>query len=189
MNQVIPYTTLPDPAPAGFSDAVFANGGYISSAPDGWHVNDAAAVLALYRTYSGSAAELTFSRNAKLAQLAALYLSKFAGGFNYTGPDAVKRTFQIDPTSQFNIDVQANASLGSILNGEAWDTTSYFIAADNSHMALPTAQAMRAFSLATRAYVSATILNNRALKDAISGAANMAALAAIDISAGWPSNP
>lgn len=194
---ILPITSLPGwPTPAagvmgGLATALQAAGvvGTVFISPDGIHVPDVTTAQNFLSAYTGSAAELAFSKNAKLDQLAAIYLDKFGAGFNYTGPDAVKRTFQIDPTSQFNIDVQANASLGAVLNGEAWDQTSYFIAADNSHMATPRAQDMRAFALATRAYVSGIILNNRALKDRIGAAADMATLAAIDLNSGWPANP
>lgn len=192
--QTVPYTTVSNVQPDGLASSFVAQGHAVAMAPDGWSVDDAAAFQAFVASYPGSATQLAWAKTnthstGKIDQLAAIYLGKFGAGFNYTGPDGVKRTFQIDPTSQFNIDVQANASLGSIMAGEAWDQTSYFIAADNSHMATPRAQDMRAFALATRSYVSVLILNNRALKDAISGAANMAALAAIDINAGWPTNP
>lgn len=187
--QTVSYSTVASTQAAGLAAAFEAQGHIISQAPDGWLVDDATAFQALASTYAGSPAQLAWAKNSAISQLAALYLGKFGAGFNYTGADGVKRTFQIDPTSQFNIDVQANASLGAVLNGEAWDQTSYFIAADNSHMATPRAQDMRAFALATRAYVSTIILNNRALKDRIGAAADMATLAAIDLNSGWPANP
>lgn len=188
---ILPITSLPawpTPAAGVMSGLVsLLPGAFIS--PDGIHVSDVATAQNFLSSYVGSAAQLAFNKSALLDQLAALYLSKFGAGFNYTGPDAVKRSFQIDATSQFNIDVQANASLGALLNSEVWDTTSYFIDANNLHMATPRAQDMRAFALATRSHVSAIILNNRALKDKINAAATMATLAAIDLNSGWPANP
>lgn len=204
---IISYQTIPFPPADGFVAAVTAAGQHISSGPDGWHVDDAATAQAIFNSFAGSAAQLAHAKanangTGKFNQLAAIYFGKFAAGFNYTGPDGVKRTFQIDAQSQFNIDVQANASLGAIINSvalvtqpgsgleaETWDANSYFIAADNSHMATPLARDMRAFALATRGYVSALILNNRALKDRIAAATDMATLNAIDITAGWPANP
>lgn len=187
---ILPITSIPGwPAPLpGVMETLQAATAYEIS-PDGLHVGDAATAQSVLSSYAGSADELAFNKSAKLVQLSTVYLTKFGAGFNYTGPDQVKRTFQIDATSQFNIDVQANASLGAIINGEAWDQSAYFIAADNSHMATPTPQAMRAFALTVRAYVQGLILNNRALKDTIGAAADMATLNAIDITAGWPANP
>lgn len=188
---ILPITLLPNwPAPPqGIMVDLQAAVGPCCIAPDGLHVPDTVAAQAYLSSYVGGAAELAFNRSTKLGQLAIIYGSKFVFGFNYTGPDGVKRTFQIDPTSQFNIDVQANASLGSILNGEAWDATSYFIAADNSRMPTSTAADMRTFALAARGYVSSLILHNRTLKDQIAAAPGMATLGLIDITSGWPENP
>lgn len=167
---------------AGFSDVV-------SHTPDGILVSDVDTARAFIAGYVGSAAQLAFEKDAKLAQLTELYAGKYAAGLSYVGPDGVKRTFQIDPQSQFNIDVQANAALGAILAGEPWFEGSYFVAADNSHMGLPTARDMRAFALAARSYVAGLILCNRALKDAIGAASTTGALQVIDIDASWPANP
>lgn len=177
------------PLAAGCPDALATAGVAFEIAPDGFYASDATQAQAIINGYAGSATELAWHKADILAQLGNLCLSKYAGGFNYSGADNVQRNFQIDPQSQFNIDVQANASLGAIMNGEAWDSNSYFIASDNSHMPTPTPQAMRAFSLAARAYVAGLILHNRALKDQINAAADLATLQAIDITAGWPGNP
>jgi hypothetical protein len=117
------------------------------------------------------------------------FLARLAAGFNYTGPDGVARTFQIDPTSQFNIDVQANAALGAIVNNEFWHPGSYFIDANNDHMSTPTAQDMRAFAQAARLYVATLILTRRALKDLIGTLPSIAACDAFDDAQGWPANP
>jgi hypothetical protein len=55
-------------------------------------------------------------------------------------------------------------------------------------MPTPTAQDMRNFALAARSYVAGLILNNRATKDAVAAASDMAAIKAIDITSGWPSD-
>ena len=186
---ILPITTIPGwpiPLPGVIEALQAAMQCFIS--PDGLHVADAATAQGVLGSYVGSAAQLTFNKSATIDQLAELYASKYAAGFNYTGPDSVKRTFQIDPTSQFNIDVQANASLGAILNGEVWDPNSFFIASDNSHMLTPTAQDMRTFALAARTYVSGLIIHNSALKNQINSASDMISLNSIDITAGWPTN-
>lgn len=193
---LIPTNKIPGwpTPPAGVLDACedaleaagFARGA--SNTPDGILVSDVDTALAFFERYAGSVEQLEFNRKAKLANLAATYAAKYDAGFNYTGPDGVKRTFQIDPQSQFNIDVRSNAALGSILAGEDWFTGSYFIAADNTRMYLPTAQDMRKFALAARSYVSSLILTNRAIKDALKGAQTLSVLNAIDPTSLWPTN-
>ena len=150
-----------------------------------WLADDPVAVQAIISGFD----PLTQPRADKNAAIGAVFAVKFASGFSYVGSDSVRRTFQLDANSQFAIDVQANVSLGSIMAGEPWDTTSYFIAADNSHMPTPTALSMRNFALAVRAYCGAIILRNRALKDAVLAATTQPALDAIDPTSGWPVAP
>lgn len=183
---VVPYTSVPANAPQWFSQAFNATGHSAAQAPDGWHVDDANAFLKYYATFDGSADQLAWTKSNSfsgglLDQLEKGYTDKYPDGFDYTGPDSVTRTFQIDPQSQFNIDVMANVALGAMVNGEPWDAKSYFIAADNSHMALPTAKDMRTFALAVRSYVAGLILKNRAVKDEIVAATTSAQVQAVDI--------
>lgn len=201
METILPITNIPGwPAPlSGVIEGLQAVTSCFIS-PDGLHVGDIDAAQAFLASFVGSDTQLAHNKDVWLGNLSATYLGKFAAGFNYTGPDKILRTFQIDPTSQFNIDVQANASLGAImaqvalvtqsgsLTGEIWDANSYFIAIDNSHMPTPTPQDMRTFALAVRGYVSGLILWNRALKDQIIAAADMKTLSTIDVTAGWPAN-
>lgn len=158
----------------------------------GWQVAGDAPVAtqaqSVIDAYAGSPAELQYWQAQKLAALAAVYVGKYAAGFSYTGPDGTKRNFQIDPDSQRNIDVQANKAIGAILNGEAWDSGSYWVAADNTQMPLATAQAMRAFAIAAGQYVATLILTNRAIKDQIIAATTVAGVQAIDVTSGWPGN-
>lgn len=198
---IIPITSLPGwpTFPDGLATKL-ANVTPCFVSPEGLHVGDIDAAQAFLASFVGSDTQLAHNKDVWLGNLSATYLGKFAAGFNYTGPDKILRTFQIDPTSQFNIDVQANASLGAImaevalvtqsgsLTGEIWDANSYFIAADNSHMPTPTPQDMRTFALAVHGYVSGLILWNRALKDQINAAADMKTLSTIDVTAGWPVN-
>ena len=165
--------------------AVTAAGHAIWNENGVWLADDPVAVQAIINGFD----PLTQPRADKNAAIGVVFAVKFASGFSYVGSDSVRRTFQLDANSQFAIDVQANVSLGSIMAGEPWDSTSYFIAADNSHMPTSTAISMRNFALAVRSYCSAIILRNRALKDAVIAAKSHADLDAIDPTSGWPVAP
>ena len=149
---------------------------------DGFASTDPPAAQALI---DNEAAWLPSAKQLASDQVDALYDDKIAAGFSYAGPDGAQRSFQIDATGQFNIDAQSNAALGAILNGEPWPSGVYFVAADNSHMPLPTAADMRAFATAAHAYVAGLILARRALKDAIGAATTATELDALDLTAGW----
>jgi hypothetical protein len=103
-------------------------------------------------------------------------------GFTWTGA-----LFQIDSDSQARIAAMGIMALGTITDpaGSPWPPGFYWVAADNSHVAMDAA-AMYAFGRAVGSHVSACVLRLRAIKDAIAGAADQAALAAIDVTAGYP---
>jgi hypothetical protein len=181
---VIPITSIPGwPSPPDGIMTLLAEITPCFVSPDGLHADDVDAAQDFLDAFVGSASQLEYNKDAWLTNLATLYADKYATGFNYDG-----YTFQIDARSQGNIDGQATAALGSILNGEVWDANSYFVAADNSRMPLPTAEAARMFSLAAHNYIADLILNNRKLKDEINGATTMAELEIVDINSGWPAN-
>jgi hypothetical protein len=117
-------------------------------------------------------------RNAAADHFAAL----MAAGFTYSGA-----LFQIDSPAQAQIAAMGVMALGSITDpaGSPWPAGFYWIAADNSHVAMDAAQ-MYAFGRAAGAYVSTCVLRLRAIKDAIAAAADQAALDAIDVTAGYP---
>ena len=69
--------------------------------------------------------------------------------------------------------------------GSPWPGGFYWIAADNSHVAMD-APTLYAFGRAVAAYVSACVLTLRAIKDAIAAATDQATLDAIDVAAGYP---
>jgi hypothetical protein len=96
-------------------------------------------------------------------------------------------TMQIDAASQANIGGAVSAALLSSQNPTdfSWDSGFYWVAADNSHIAMTAAQ-MVAFGHAVFEYVRLTRMNIRAIKDAIAAAAAQAALDAIDVTAGYP---
>jgi len=119
---------------------------------------------------------------AKASAAEAHFQGLIAAGFTWSGT-----LFQIDDASQTRIAAMGALALGSIADaaGSPWDGGFYWVAADNSHVPMDAA-ATYAFARAVALHVSACILNLRAIKDAIAGAADQAALDAIDIAAGYP---
>ncbi len=105
-----------------------------------------------------------------------------AAGFSFNGA-----VYQVDAGSQASIAAMGIMALGSITDpaGSPWPAGFYWIAADNSHVAMD-APTMYAFGRAVAGYVSACVLRLRAIKDAIAAAADQAALDAIDVTAGYP---
>jgi hypothetical protein len=160
--------------------------------PDGLHVGDTVAAQNFLSAYAGSASELTFNQAQQQTALATLFGSKFIAGFKYTVPGDASgsHNYQIDPASVANI-VGAGAWASSAVAGlpgvAAWPTGFTWIDASNNAVPMTAAQCA-GFASAVGAYITALILNNRALKTAVASAASMTALAAIDITQGWSSN-
>lgn len=115
-----------------------------------------------------------------LGRLALQYQSLYDAGRNYQG-----KNFQIDETSLRNIN--GGASMAMIANAAGQPFSQTWIAADNSTILLD-GQAMIAFGLNVGAYVSALVLNNRALKDQIAALTTIADCDAFDVTQGWPAN-
>ena len=90
------------------------------------------------------------------------------------------KVLQVDPQSQALISSSAlMASLGVLPEGFSWRM------ADNSFLSLDAA-GMTVMATAAGAYVNALKRAAWALIDAIEAAADKAALAAVDLDAGWP---
>jgi len=172
-------TVIPTPElHLGLIEALEAAGLSPTRSPDGLHVKDEVVARLLIDSYVGSNVQLEYLKGQARAALADLLAAKYAAGFPYAG-----KVFQIDQASQFNISAVAVMALAV---GDGWDGESYFIAADNSHLPLPTAADAITFASAAKAYVSGLIRHNRALKDAIAAAVDTDALDAVDLTSGWP---
>jgi hypothetical protein len=163
--------------------------------PEGLHVGDIDAAQTFLAAFVGSAQQLAHNQAASLASLGLQYVGLFAAGFNYSVPGDASglHNYQIDPASIGNITAAGSwatslVALTSVPSPLApWPNN--FIWIDSVNVAVPmTAEQCAAFATAAGAYVTALILNNRALKTAISAAPDMATLQAIDITAGWPTN-
>jgi len=139
-----------------------------------WSVSSGAVV-----TYVPNLAD---NQEAKTQAALAQYSARIAAGFTFSGT-----LFQIDPVSQGQIAAMGALALGSIADSanSPWNGGFYWVATDNSHVPMDAATTY-AFARAVALYVSACILHLRAIKDAIAGAADQAALDAIDVSAGYP---
>ena len=103
-------------------------------------------------------------------------------GFTYGGV-----LYQIDAESQSQLAAMGALAVGSMFNpaDSPWPTGFYWIAADNSHVPMDAATTY-SFARSVALYVSACILQCRAIKDAIAGAVDEAALDVIDVTAGYP---
>jgi hypothetical protein len=66
-------TNPPSPPPAGLKEAIEHAGHAVSHAPEGWLVDDAAAVQAIISAYSGSATELGYWQRRRQAELVIEY--------------------------------------------------------------------------------------------------------------------
>jgi hypothetical protein len=108
--------------------------------------------------------------------------ARIAAGLIWSGT-----LFQIDPDSQTRIAAMGALALGSITDpaGSPWIDGFYWVAADNGHVPMDAATTY-AFARAVALHVSGCILRLRAIKDAIAGATDQAALDAIDVTAGYP---
>lgn len=179
----MPAIPTPNTIQAGLIEAIEAAGIVLKRRPDGWHVSDAIAAQAIIDGYDGSAEQLAFLKDRKREELAATFTGKIEAGRVFNGV-----TFQIDAGSQANIAAMATRAglvLANAPGSEAWPQGFYWIAADNSHVPMDAA-AMYAFAQDVGGYVSLLIMTNRAYKDAIGAAQDVAALNSIDVGAGWP---
>ena len=121
------------------------------------------------------------SQATKTQAAASQFDALIAAGFTFSGT-----LFQIDTASQSQIAAMGALALGSVADpaNSPWNAGFYWVAADNSHVPMD-APATYAFARAVALYVSGCILHLRAIKDAIAGAADQAALDAIDVTAGY----
>jgi hypothetical protein len=119
---------------------------------------------------------------AKCDAASAYLAARIAGGFTFGGT-----RFQIDAASQSQITAMGALAVGSIADpaGSPWAAGFYWVAADNSHVSMDAAVTY-AFARAVALYVGGCILHLRTIKDTITGAADEAALDAIDVAAGYP---
>jgi hypothetical protein len=103
-------------------------------------------------------------------------------GFTFRG-----KLVQIDDASRVNISAAVNDALASLQNSTAFPfQVPYWVCADNSHLTLEGPDDMVALGRAVLAYFQACRVNLRAIKTAIAASADATALAAIDVSAGYP---
>lgn len=160
----------------GMHVAIEAAGHWLACDNGTWVSDDDGAVQAIIDAYIGT--------SDKLATLAAQYAGKIASGRNFGG-----KNFQIDPASIANIASMGALAIGSLTvpGAAAWPTGFYWIATDNSHVAMAAAD-MYAFAQNVADYVSVLVLTNSMLKSAINACTTQTQLDAIDVTAGWPSN-
>lgn len=120
-------------------------------------------------------------KTAKIAAIGAELERRNAAGFVYEGV-----TYQLTEASQNRIMALALKAQRVVAGapGATWDDRFVFIAADNTGVPF-TAAEFGPFADTAANAVIARRMNARALKDAVLAAADDAAVAAIDITAGW----
>lgn len=196
------------PYPLGLGEAIRAGGHTIITDQDGWWTEDAAAVQSIIDTFVGSAAELTAHKSAKLLVLEEQYTSIIAAGRLYSvtgGTDATQHTYQIDdvapvdpstktPTrrdSQSTITTMGQWAanvVNGVPNTAPWPSNFEWQDANNLGVPMTAAQCY-AFSQNVAAYVAACEMSFFSLRAQISAQTTASAVDAIDVTAGWPSNP
>jgi hypothetical protein len=164
----------------GLSAALEAAGISVQCRVGVWEFSDpdhAQAVAAAYNP-------VPYAQGVAIAAGVAQFNAVIAAGFAYQG-----KVYQLDPASQSNMTAMGAMALGSIGNPVAspWPSGFVWIAADNTGTAM-TAQQCYAFTFAAGLYGSACVLFLRTLKDRILATASLAAVQAIDVTAGWPTN-
>lgn len=178
-------TTVKMPATTGLIETLSAQGFNLKITPAGLMADDAASVEAAAFSFSGSASELQWWQAQKLAALAAQYATLMGAGFVFNG-----HTYQIDSASQQQIAAMGSLAAQVLANTPgvaAWPANFVWIDTANANVPMA-ASDMFAFAQATAAYVSGCVVANRAIKDAIAAAPNVAAVQALDVTANWPAN-
>ena len=105
-----------------------------------------------------------------------------ANGMNYT--------MALDSASLQHYDAEALAAAMAGQNGiPAWDPSEFWLAADGlTQVAMPSAAAALAAAVTIRGYYKGLIKNAATLGAQIAGATTLAAVEAVNVAAGWPSN-
>jgi hypothetical protein len=119
---------------------------------------------------------------ARMREVGAELAKRMAAGFVYR-----LNAYQLDDDSQARITALAFKAQRMVdaRPGTTWDANFVFLAADNTAVSF-TAANFLPFADAASNVVIARRIKARQLKDTILAAADAAALAAIDITAGWP---
>jgi hypothetical protein len=165
--------------PPGLIETIEGAGHSVTRTPAGWTSSNDAAVQSIIDGYDTSAERLAFHKDRRREELDAAFVAKIDAGLLYQNV-----VFQIDDSSRANIAAMATFAISAINLGGAWPEGFYWIAADNSHIAMA-AQEMLAFAQSAGTYVSALVLARRALKDAVAAAATVEEVEAIDLVNSW----
>ena len=126
--------------------------------------------------------DLAVAKGAKGAALAATYAAKMDAGVAFQG-----NAYDIDEVSQLRIAARALYARACIDGSAQWDASVGSWVTKGNTRATLSAQEFWSMAVAAQAAVSVNVLNARALKDAITAAASLEAVAAINVSEGWAS--
>ena len=128
-----------------------------------------------------AAHDLACAKAAKSLAIAAAYSAAIANGLAFGG-----NLYQIDAASQNRIAARAIIARACLDGADEWPEGYGWIAADNSRPTF-TAAAFWSFAKAAQDRVTFVTLRARALKDALAATNSVAAVQAIDHTAGWGS--
>lgn len=180
--------------------------------PAGWMASDAAVAESVIAGWSGSAAQLAWHRAQAAAALFSHVASIAAAGRIYSVAGGAAHTYQIDavapapapgqpsrPASLTAIGRAAQCAIvaalcavpvaASALSGAAkWPADFAWRDAANANVPMTAAEFL-AFAADVWTYTQGVRARQSALEAAITGAQTVAAVAAIDVTTGWPSNP
>jgi hypothetical protein len=198
----------PNPVPPGVCAAIQAAGHSVALVRAGeWEVDDPVAVQAIIDAYVGSAAELAYRKREALDALIVKYAGVIAAGRIYAvagGLDPAPHLYQIDEVPPFDTDGKPSrrdsqstmttmaAWAANVLNAVpgavAWPSPFAWRDANNQMVPMTAAQCF-AFTQNVGVYVAGAFGVYAVKYAQIAGAADVAAVAAIDVNAGWPENP
>lgn len=162
--------------------------------PEGWQAfetedwPDIGALRAEDGSFAAAPEPLTVIKDRASASVMMKRDDRIASGITFGG-----KVYQTRPDDRENIAGAAQLALMAVINGAQagdlrWhggDEDFVWIAEDNSLTPMD-AQTVMAFASAAADMKSACIFHARGLKEAIDAAADEAAVAAVDIEAGWP---
>ncbi len=179
MQLVVNY---PSPPPLGLCQASVEAGYYVELRPEGAFSNDPSGALAFANTYN----PLPVWQKQQMQAVAEQYATIIAAGYTYSNV-----LVAIDDVSQQKITAMAAIASNTLagLITTAWPTTfAWAPMGFGASLSLPTPQNMIAFGAAIGHYVSNVILYAESLTQQIASAPSVAAVQAINITAGWPIN-
>lgn len=165
----------------GLHQAVRAAGHWLSEVDGVWRSDDDAAVQAIIDNYTGA--------TDKIAAANVLYAEKIAAGYIVTVATA-QHTMPLDAEHLQHYDAEALVAINQGQPGiPAWDPNEFWPDINGAPVTIADATTAVATATSIRAYFKALGKNLITLVGQLNAATTWTAVSAIDITAGWPTNP